>query len=90
MSAEQIKELTEKLEQCGHEDASVIANRVFNLGYCTKSSVVKEFAERLLETLSKYTSKHSQDAVPFYNADCEQIDDEIITLAEEYGAEVGD
>lgn len=84
MSAEQIKKLTEKLEQCGHEDASVIANRVFNLGYRKQSDTIKEFAEKLTTKLLTLRGGFGIEYI-----DCR--DDairELENLAKEYGVEV--
>lgn len=54
---------------------------------CTKAEVVKEFAEKLLMRLSDYIMRDFEDGVPYYGADCEQIDDVISTIATEYGKE---
>jgi hypothetical protein len=57
-------------------------------GYRKQSSTVKEFVERLLLRLSDYIMRDFEDGVPYYGADCEQINDVIATIAAEYGVEL--
>jgi len=65
-----------------------LAKVLYNAGYRKQSDTIKEFVEKLLENISHYIMKDFEDGVPYYGADCEQIDDKIKWLATEYGAEV--
>lgn len=50
--------------------------------------VIDEFVERLKESLQEFVKRDYEDSVPYYNADCEQIDNVIEKLAAEMRQEV--
>lgn len=50
--------------------------------------MIDEFVERLKESLEEFTKKDYEDSVPYYNADCEQIDDLIDDVAKKISKEV--
>lgn len=81
MNTEQINELTEKLKQCGYDDADVIANRVFNLGYRKQSDTIKEFAGKLKSIYSGREKRELHTRISF-------LFDRIDEIAKEYGVEV--
>ena len=74
--------------KCDKECADYEALILHEAGYRKQSDTIKEFVEKLLENISHYIMKDFEDGVPYYGADCEQIDDKIKWLATEYGAEV--
>lgn len=61
---------------------------MYNKGYRKASEVIDEFVERLKEKLDKFAKRDYEDNVPYYYADCEQIDDVIDDIADEMKQEV--
>lgn len=57
-------------------------------GYRKASDVIDDFVERVKERLEEFTKQDYEDGVPYYHADCEQIDNVIDDVADEMRQEV--
>lgn len=77
----------EKCEMCWcscKNDAELL----YSAGYRKASDVIDEFVERVKERLEEFTKQDYEDGVPYYHADCEQIDNVIDDVADEMRQEV--
>lgn len=87
--SKEIKELAEKLKQCGYPNAEadpeVIASRVINLGYRKQSDTIKEFAEKVKALIDERKYKAGFSANMLWADTAQGCVDE---LAKEYGVEV--
>ena len=64
------------------------AEGIYKAGYRKASDVIDEFVERVKERLEEFTKQDYEDGVPYYHADCEQIDNVIDDVADEMRQEV--
>ena len=60
----------------------------YKAGYRKASDVIDDFVERVKERLEEFTKQDYEDGVPYYHADCEQIDNVIDDVADEMRQEV--
>lgn len=65
-----------------------LAQDIYKAGYRKASDVIDEFVERVKERLEEFTKQDYEDGVPYYHADCEQIDNVIDDVADEMRQEV--
>lgn len=65
-----------------------ISKLLYKAGYRKASDVIDEFVERVKERLEEFTKQDYEDGVPYYHADCEQIDNVIDDVADEMRQEV--
>lgn len=61
---------------------------LYKAGYRKASDVIDDFVERVKERLEEFTKQDYEDGVPYYHADCEQIDNVIDDVADEMRQEV--
>lgn len=69
-------------------EARCEAEALYSAGYRKQSDVIDEFVERVKERLEEFTKQDYEDGVPYYHADCEQIDNVIDDVADEMRQEV--
>lgn len=67
---------------------NVRAESIYSAGYRKASDVIDDFVERVKERLEEFTKQDYEDGVPYYHADCEQIDNVIDDVADEMRQEV--
>lgn len=65
-----------------------LAQDIYKAGYRKASDVIDEFVARVKERLEEFTKQDYEDGVPYYHADCEQIDNVIDDVADEMRQEV--
>ncbi len=82
----QIEEMVEIM--CDDFGASFFAEKLYDAGYRKQSDVIDDFVERVKERLEEFTKQDYEDGVPYYHADCEQIDNVIDDVAAEMRQEV--
>lgn len=89
---EQIEEMAKVIQKIYitkiSRDEYCLAQDIYEAGYRKASDVINELVERLKENLEEFTKQDYEDSVPYYNADCEQIDDVIERVAAEMRREV--
>ena len=64
------------------------AEKLYKAGYRKATEVIDEFVERMKKRLEEFAKRDYEDSVPYYHADCEQIDDLIDDIAEGMRQEV--
>lgn len=57
-----------------------LAQDIYKEGYRKARDVIDEFVEMLKKRLEEFAKRDYEDSVPYYHADCEQIDDVIEEL----------
>ena len=96
---EQIAEMAKDLEQAKYWAMGTVGSLnngfggwygayMYNQGYRKQSDVIDDFVERVKERLEEFTKQDYEDGVPYYHADCEQIDNVIDDVADEMRQEV--
>ena len=65
-----------------------LSKKLYEASYRKASDVIDDFVERVKERLEEFTKQDYEDGVPYYHADCEQIDNVIDDVADEMRQEV--